>query len=349
MSGRLDYIIIGQGLAGSILAYTLINRGCSIKIFDDGNNSASVVAAGMFNPITGKRWVVTWKAGECFSKLSSFYPSMQEELKSDFYFPKKLFRPFATQREQNEWTSKSQADLDSRFIDRIVDQPVQPDILNNPLGGVFIKNAGYIDVPQLLKKIRMKFNREGILIREKFDEDQLILNDDIAKYQGFNTRKIIYCNGITSMYSRYFSWLPFNPVKGEILTAELNIKPDFIISRGIFVIPEPGNRYKVGATYDRGIMNTDISDSAREFLTSRLSKLISTNIRIIGQVAGIRPATRDRRPFIGIHPVFKTMGIFNGFGSKGVSLIPYLSDIFADHLLSGDKLEPGINIIRYFN
>ena len=157
MKVKSDYIIIGQGLAGSILAYNLINRGCSVKIFDDGNNSASAVAAGLFNPLTGKRWVKTWKAEECFSKLASFYPVLQEELKSDFYFPKKLFRPFTSYREQNDWSSKNSEELDSLFIENVTDQPVIPDILHNPYGGLFIRNAGYINVAHLLEKLKMKF------------------------------------------------------------------------------------------------------------------------------------------------------------------------------------------------
>jgi glycine/D-amino acid oxidase-like deaminating enzyme len=191
--------------------------------------------------------------------------------------------------------------------------------------------------------------REGILTVDKLNEEQLEITENTVKYHGYEAQKIIFCNGLSSMHGKFFSWLPFNPVKGEILAVDLDIEIDFILSRGIFVIPEAGTQCKVGATYDRGITDTAISENARDYLLSKVRKLVRSNIEILGQSAGIRPATRDRRPFIGIHPIFKTIAIFNGFGSKGVSLIPYLSGIFTDHLLSGHKLEPDINIIRYFN
>jgi len=344
-----DYIIVGQGLAGSLLACSLLARGCSVRIFDDNHNTASAVAAGLFNPVTGKRWVKTWKAEEIFSKLTEYYPQLEKELGTDFYFPKKLFRPFTTRREQNDWASKSSAELDSLFIGSITEQPLQPALIDNPYGGVLIKNAGYVNVPVLLQKLKQKFIREGILTGEKLNEEQLEITANTVKYHGFEAKKIIFCNGLSSMHGKFFSWLPFNPVKGEILTVDLGTEIDYILSRGIFVIPEAGTQCKVGATYDRGVTDTAISENAREYLLSKVRNLVHSPIGILSQSAGIRPATRDRRPFIGTHPEFKTIAIFNGFGSKGVSLIPYLSEIFTDHLLSGHNLEPDLNIIRYFN
>ena len=52
-----DYLIIGQGLAGSLLAWELIQRDCKVVIIDNGKENASQVAAGLINPITGMRFV----------------------------------------------------------------------------------------------------------------------------------------------------------------------------------------------------------------------------------------------------------------------------------------------------
>ena len=53
----IDYLIIGQGLAGSLLAWELIQRDCKVVIIDNGKENASQVAAGLINPITGMRFV----------------------------------------------------------------------------------------------------------------------------------------------------------------------------------------------------------------------------------------------------------------------------------------------------
>ena len=54
---KVDYLIIGQGLAGSLLAWELIQRRCSVVVVDNGNENASQIAAGLINPITGMRFV----------------------------------------------------------------------------------------------------------------------------------------------------------------------------------------------------------------------------------------------------------------------------------------------------
>ncbi|MEZ5068647.1 MAG: hypothetical protein R2847_09200 [Bacteroidia bacterium] len=40
-------------------------------------------------------------------------------------------------------------------------------------------------------------------------------------------------------------------------------------------------------------------------------------------------------------------GIFNGLGTKGVMLSPYLSRHFVNHLLKKEKLMPEIDIAQY--
>ena len=55
----------------------------------------------------------------------------------------------------------------------------------------------------------------------------------------------------------------------------------------------------------------------KKILENKLNAILDVNFITIDHFAGIRPATKDRRPFIGTHPEFKNIGIFNGLGSKG--------------------------------
>ena len=52
---RVDVIVVGGGLAGTILAWTLRQRGLQTAVFDDpGRSTCSRIAAGLFNPVTGQ-------------------------------------------------------------------------------------------------------------------------------------------------------------------------------------------------------------------------------------------------------------------------------------------------------
>ena len=80
-----------------------------------------------------------------------------------------------------------------------------------------------------------------------------------------------------------------------------------------------------------------------------MADLVKFKFEVVDQKAGVRPATRDRMPFIGIHPEHSQIGIFNGFGTKGVSLVPYLANQFVSMLKKQANLDPVVNIRRFFS
>jgi glycine/D-amino acid oxidase-like deaminating enzyme len=64
-------------------------------------------------------------------------------------------------------------------------------------------------------------------------------------------------------------------------------------------------------------------------------------------MASIRPANIERRPFVGLHPAHKNIGILNGLGTKGCSLAPFFAKQFVDHILYKKDILPGADIIRF--
>ena len=69
MNGRI--LIVGQGISGSLLYYFLNKAGIEcIVIENDKPNSASKVAAGLINPVTGRRIVKTWMIDEVLPAIT---------------------------------------------------------------------------------------------------------------------------------------------------------------------------------------------------------------------------------------------------------------------------------------
>ena len=105
---RVDYVIVGQGLAGSCLAIQLCTRNKSVMVFDQPHlNHSTAVAAGLFNPITGKMLAKTWQADVLFPYFYSFYRHAESLLNKKFFFPIPIYRPFSSVEEQNEWMGRS--------------------------------------------------------------------------------------------------------------------------------------------------------------------------------------------------------------------------------------------------
>jgi glycine/D-amino acid oxidase-like deaminating enzyme len=143
--------------------------------------------------------------------------------------------------------------------------------------------------------------------------------------------------------------LPFRPVKGELIITTFTPFLEFIFNRNLFILPYKNEIHKVGATYDWDEIDANPTKKGKNILENKLKAVLNVNFKTVDHYAGIRPATKDRRPFVGMHPDFKNLGIFNGLGSKGVSLGPYFARKFADYVENGIEFDVEADIKRYIS
>ena len=344
---KVDYIIVGQGLAGSLIAYELLLRNKKILVYDlPEDNHSSSVAAGLFNPVTGRRFVKTWKADSLFPYLHDFYPEAERILKSKFFYRLPLYRPFIDLQEQNKiipdvnGTEEDTYMIGANFESKVLRIDIK-------LGGVHVQSAGFLDIPVFIDSVRKRIRECGKYFNHQFVEENLTLTAEAIQYGEVTTEKIIFCNGVRASNSRLFGWLPFRPVKGELIFATISPPFEFIYNRNLFVLPFKNEIHKVGSTYDWERIDSIPTEEGKKSLENKLNAILDVNFKTINHIAGVRPATKDRRPFIGRHPQFKNIGIFNGLGSKGVSLGPYFAGKFIESLESNTEIEFEANIKRY--
>jgi glycine oxidase len=132
------------------------------------------------------------------------------------------------------------------------------------------------------------------------------------------------------------------------LDLEQDFYPEEIINRGVFRISLPNGTQRVGSTYTWHDLDQGPTEAAKNELLEKLEKLIKPEVLSIkSHRFGIRPATKDRKPIIGEHPDHPGVYIFNGFGAKGVSLVPFYSKIMVEMLLFGHQPEKEVNIVRF--
>ena len=345
----IDFLIVGQGVAGSVLAWTLDQRGCSVILADDpALPSASAVAAGIVNPLTGRKLVRTWKADELFPFLHQFYYQVEQTLAVRFFHPKTIYRPFRSIAEQTDYLALT-ADPETRpYVSQVIDNQQYSNYINNPFGGLEVTQAGWVDLTEFVRIVKGYFIRKNQYYEGVVSHKDLIINENSVDWKGVTINKVIFCDGVQARENPLFDWLPYNPVKGQILTAVVDDYPiSTIVNQGVFILPIRNGLIKIGATYSWHDLDWQTTDDGRAFLESKVQAVLKVPYRVVGQQAGIRPSTKDRRPFVGLHPQHPAIGIFGGMGTKGVSLAPYLAEQFARHLLDGEELEPEANISRY--
>jgi glycine oxidase len=346
MNGKAaDYIIVGQGLAGSCLALQLLFRGKKILVIDRQHpNAATLVAAGLFNPITGRKMAKTWMADELFPYLFRFYKKAEAFTNSRFFHPMPLFRPFVSVEEQNEWMGRSAEESFAAYIDTLYTSPMYTHQVKNSLGGLLVKQSGYVNTADFCKAVRHHLVANGALLEAYFDEASLIVESNSVSYKGWTAPKIIYCTGEQIRQSKYFSWLPVRPLKGETLTIKTEEYVSVIYNRGVYVVPDI---WKVGATYSKQDVSRSVTEEGRNELMMKLEELVTFPFTVTGQDWGFRPTSPDRRPMLGHHPHVEHLLLFNGLGTKGVSLAPYFSEVLTAWMEKEAPLNRFVNVSRY--
>jgi len=320
-------LIIGLGIAGATLSRVLLQHGYQVHVVDEAAaTNASKVAAGLFNPITGRKLVKTWMADQLFPELHQFYQAWQQALQSRFFMPERIYVPFDSQEKQNDWLAKSADPAYQPYIAKFDRGAAYEKYLRGNFGGMLIEQSGHVEIPALLSAHKQLLQAKGAYSAAKFHEKELIQQAGGIRWRDVVARKVIFCNGAAATKSTLWGWLPFRPVKGELLEVTFEDWPiRHIVNRGCWVLPWQNGRYKVGATYENRYTDTLPSEKGREQVEEKLRALVKVPYRVHQHWAGIRPATYDRRPFVGLHPFAPKMAIFNGLGAKGVSLAPYMA------------------------
>lgn len=347
---KVNYIIVGQGLAGTLLANELIRQGKSVVVFNDPDQiKSSDIAAGLINPVVFRRMTKSWMVDIAFPQMETTYLQLEVLLNQKLYYPCQIYRILG-EEDDSLWKSKAFANGLGDYLEPEPQICHQYKNLNTPFGIGRITKAGRVDIQLLISSFAELLREKYSFRNEKLDFEKLKMESDVVFYKDVTAEKIIFCEGAAVSVNPYFKNLKFKHSKGEILELkipELNLNE--IVSKEVFLMPIGFDRYKVGATYRWDELNMEITGSAREELISKLKNILPELTEIINQKAGIRPTMHDRKPVIGFLEEMPQIGIFNGLGAKGVLIGPYLAIQFAEYLLGNSTQIPHeINIDRYF-
>ena len=198
-----------------------------------------------------------------------------------------------------------------------------------------------------MNKYRAFLESKDLLLIEKLDFEKLKLKEETVHYKDISADKIIFCEGTLMTENPYFNYLPLVPTKGELMTIKAeNLEVDKILNKGFFCLPLGNNLFRVGATYNWKDLTYETSEEGEKDLITKIESLLTCDYKIIDHKAGIRPTVRDRRPLIGFHREYENIGLFNGLGTKGVLIAPWLADHFADFLNGKSELSPEYDLQR---
>jgi glycine/D-amino acid oxidase-like deaminating enzyme len=158
-----DYLLVGQGLAGSLLGYSLAKRGYSIMVLDNYEQpSSSRVAAGIYNPVTGRKLVKTWLADTIFPFLKTYYTELEKELGKNFFHPMQMFRPFPNQEVKDFLLQETAVANYGDFGQYHTPDESLKSVVKSELGGVMTDHSGWVELPLMLDAFREYFEKNNV-------------------------------------------------------------------------------------------------------------------------------------------------------------------------------------------
>jgi glycine/D-amino acid oxidase-like deaminating enzyme len=344
----VDYIIVGQGLAASVLASKLIEANKKVLVIDEGKSAtASRIAAGLCNPIVFKRLTKSWIIDSILDKAKAFYSHQEKLLGEKFFFDLPIYKLFTSEEEQLFWKQKSNESELFDWLNPEIEHPFD-ELVYSEFGAAHVLKSGFLYTEKWLDAFKEYIFSKGYYENCSFNHSDIKLINDQVRWQDYEADKIIFCEGYQCTKNPYFDWLPFKLTKGETLTLNFDkLDINVAINKGAFMLPYNG-KYKVGATYDWENLNENPTEEGKLQLLKKVSKLVKDNATVLEHHAGVRPTVKDRRPLIGIHPKFNQLVVFNGMGTKGVMYAPHMADKLVDLILNNEPIPEEIDINRFW-
>lgn len=345
---QVDYLIVGQGICGTMLSWFLHKEGKTFFIIDDNNEKASSkVAAGVINPVTGRRYTYTWMIDEIMPFAAQCYEEMENYFDTKFVFQKSIIDFFPSPQMRNAFIDRLTED--DTYLHSYPDQNHFNQYFNYDFGCGEINPAYTVHLQLVISMWKKRSNELNAIKEEKFDINDLKIENDFISYQNVTAKKIIFCDGTNGVSNPWFQMLPYAPNKGEALIIECNeLTSEHIFKKSLALVPLPQeNIYWVGSNYQWEFENDQPSQQFYQHAISVLNGWLKKPYKVLAHKAAVRPATLERRPFIGFHPQFQNIGILNGMGTKGTSLAPFFAHQLTQYLVYNFPIAPEADVRRF--
>lgn len=347
---KYDFLVVGQGLAGTLISW-ILRKHYQKEVFhiDRGHESASsLAAAGLMNPITGRRYVKSWRFDDLLPAALTTYSELEEELGVPLINQRNIIRSLFNRREENDWLARSGDSEYQEYMRDRANLQQYADYIRPAFQYGEVQHSAQIHIGRLVSAFRQKLKEQGRIQEEAFNYDALSVTPEAVQYGSVSAKAVIFAEGAQAADNPFFNYLPFGGAKGQAIWVRI---PDIhfakILKQRIFIVPWRDDIYWIGSTNANRFTTDQPTGEAKQFLHERLADILTVPFEVIDHRAAIKPTVRDRRPFLGCHPKHANLYIFNGLGTKGTSLGPYWAKHLCAFILKSGILDEEVDINRF--
>ena len=339
-----DDIVIGQGIAGTTVAWQLLKRGAKILIVDrEPDITSSKIAAGLITPITGRNLKPAWQWDQLWPFAKEFYRDIESRTGTSFFHEVATVRIFANDH-QRAATARRNPNPSVHIEPPEI--PLTVEHFHAPFGTFEMSPAARLDVPEYLS-----VSRRHLASIDSYRAATVDVAADI-QFAGdmvsiprldVTATRLTFCQGFAGQTNPWFPNVRFDASQGEILTVHCpGLTERRVVRHGIWLAPIGDGLFKVGSTYDRDRLDGVAIETRRDEICEQLQRFLKLPFTVVDHAAAVRPNLVGRHPGIGRHSQHPQLACFNGLGSKGTLQAPYFANQMADLLI--DDTPPDTNV-----
>jgi glycine oxidase len=334
-SKNFDFAVIGQGISGTLMSYFLSKAGKNVIIIDNNfSGSSSKIAAGIVNPITGKKFVKSWRVHEFLPEARLVYTELSQYLEIKTYTEANIIRSLYNVEDENVWLSRTADPEVKEYMLPDADTEEFGDKVSKPFAYGELKGTFQVHWSDILETYKLKWLAENRYLIDKFEYNHLEVQPGLFKYKELCFREIIFCEGYQAAANPYFENIGLAPSKGEVLLVRIQSAGfSKMYKDNIFIVHQYDDVYWVGSGYEWNMTDDLPTDKMYIKLKTELERILKVPFEILAHQAAIRPTMFSRRPIFKCHPSIEGMYIFNGLGTKGSSIAPFAAKQFARYIL----------------
>jgi len=350
-SAAARLLIVGQGLAGTCLAWQLWWRGIPFLMVDrDEPLSSSKVAAGLISPITGMRLNVNWRYDLLHPEALRFYRRIERITQQRCFFPRRLVRLLWDERAQELWARRCVVPAVQAYLSPRPQVPlVDPGRVVAPFGGFQQRHAAYVDTAAFLAASKRVFENAGCWQSGTVPPAEVTESEEGIIWAGQRFSHVVWCTGWESAGQSLWASLNHRPARGTVLRLRAELGGERrILNRGAWLLPRADGTLFAGPTYELEFTEPhQPSAQAVSALHEKLQGLVRVPYQVIDSQTAVRPIIQRAKVLIGPHPQHPRQVFFNGLGSKGALRAPWAARLLAEHLLDGTAIEEEIDVRRW--